>query len=199
VLDSVPSFRRLVDELSKLPGVGRKTAARLAFHLLQQNESQVRALAEAMLDVKKKTFFCSRCFHLTETDPCNLCTDPARDDRQLCVVEDSRGLISILRSRSFRGRFHVLQGALSPLDGVGPDELRIAELLRRLEGGAVEEVLIATNFTVEGDATALYLEGLIKPLGIRVTRLAFGIPLGSDLEYVDDATINRAIEGRREL
>ena len=199
MLDSVPSFRRLVDELSKLPGVGRKTAARLAFHLLQQNESQVRALAEAMLDVKKKTFFCSRCFHLTETDPCNLCTDPARDDRQLCVVEDSRGLISILRSRSFRGRFHVLQGALSPLDGVGPDELRIAELLRRLEGGAVEEVLIATNFTVEGDATALYLEGLIKPLGIRVTRLAFGIPLGSDLEYVDDATINRAIEGRREL
>lgn len=199
MLDSIPSFARLVLELAKLPGVGQKTAARLAFHILRQPVGEAEALAEAIRDLKAKIRFCSVCFHITESDPCPLCTDQGRDDQQLCVVEEPQDLIAIERSRSFRGRYHVLHGALSPLDGVGPDDLRIAELLARLEGGSVQEVLVATNFTVEGEATALYLARAIRPLGIRVTRLAHGIPMGSDLEYVDDATVNRAVEGRREI
>jgi len=143
--------------------------------------------------------FCSHCFHITESDPCTLCTDPGRDDRLLCIVEEPQDLIAIERSRSFRGRYHVLHGALSPLDGVGPEALHVDELLARLATGRVQEVVVATNFTVEGEATALYLARLIRPLGIRITRLAHGIPMGSDLEYVDEATVNRAVEGRREI
>ncbi len=199
MLDSIPSFARLVAEIAKFPGIGRKTATRLAFHLLRQPLSEAEALAGAVLDLKKNIRFCSRCFHVTETDPCRLCTDQGRDDRLLCVVEEPQDLIAIERSRSFRGRYHVLHGALSPLDGVGPDQLKIAELLARLGEGKVEEVLVATNFTVEGEATALYLARLIKPLGIRVTRPAHGIPMGSDLEFVDEATVNRAVEGRRDV
>ncbi len=199
MLDSIPSFARLVAEIAKFPGIGRKTATRLAFHLLRQPLSEAEALAGAVLDLKKNIRFCSRCFHVTETDPCRLCTDQGRDDRLLCVVEEPQDLIAIERSRSFRGRYHVLHGALSPLDGVGPDQLKIAELLARLGEGKVEEVLVATNFTVEGEATALYLARLIKSLGIRVTRPAHGIPMGSDLEFVDEATVNRAVEGRRDV
>lgn len=199
MLDSIPSFARLVTELAKFPGIGQKTATRLAFFLLRQPVSEAEALAAAICDLKAKIRFCSTCHTVTESDPCPLCADPARDDRLLCIVEEPQDLVSIERSRSFRGRYHVLHGALSPLDGVGPDQLRIASLLERLREGAVEEVLVATNFSVEGEATALYLGRLIRPLGVRVTRLAYGIPVGSDLEYVDEATVHRAVEGRRDL
>jgi recombination protein RecR len=199
MLDSVPSFARLVAELAKLPGVGSKTATRLAFFLLRQPLDQAEALAKAILDLRHNTRFCSVCFHITEQDPCSLCSAPGRDESLLCVVEDPQALLAIERSRSFKGRYHVLHGALSPLDGIGPDDLKIAPLINRLEQGGIQEILIATNFTVEGDATALYLAKLIQPLGIRVTRLAYGIPMGSELEYVDEATVNRAVEGRRDI
>ena len=199
MLSSIPSFARLVAELAKFPGVGNKTATRLAFFLLRQPEAQAEALATAILDLQRNTRFCSVCFHITEQDPCLICTDPRRDESLLCVIEEPQALLAIERSRSFRGHYHVLHGALSPLDGIGPEELKIAPLLKRLEQGGVQEVLIATNFTVEGDATALYLAKLIQPLGIRITRLAYGIPMGSELEYVDEATVNRAVEGRRDI
>ena len=199
MLDSIPSFARLVAELAKFPGVGTKTATRLAFFLLRQPDAEAAALATAIVDLKRNTRFCSICFHITEQDPCSVCADPGRDGSLLCVVEEPQAVLAVERSRSFRGRYHVLHGALSPLDGIGPDELKIAPLLERLKAGEVSEVLVATNFTVEGDATALYLARLIHPLGIRVTRLAYGIPMGSELEYVDEATVHRAVEGRREL
>ncbi|BCR03134.1 recombination protein RecR [Desulfuromonas versatilis] len=199
MLDSIPSLARLVAELGKFPGIGKKTATRLAFFLLRQSTSEAQALAEAILELKTRVGYCSVCFNITESDPCPLCTDAGRDERILCVVEDPQDLIAIERSRSFRGRYHVLHGALSPLDGIGPEDLKVAELLARLRDSPVEEVLIATNFTVEGEATALYLARLIHPLGIRVSRPAHGIPMGSDLEYVDEATVVRAVEGRREI
>ncbi|MBW2690101.1 MAG: recombination protein RecR [Deltaproteobacteria bacterium] len=199
MLDSIPSFARLVAELAKFPGVGNKTATRLAFFLLRQPEAQAEALATAILDLQRNTRFCSVCFHITEQDPCPLCSNPGRDESLICVIEDPQALLAIERSRSFKGHYHVLHGALSPLDGIGPEDLKIAPLIKRLEQGDVREVLIATNFTIEGDATALYLAKLIQPLGIRVTRLAYGIPMGSELEYVDEATVNRAVEGRRDI
>jgi recombination protein RecR len=199
MLDSIPSFARVVAELAKFPGVGNKTATRLAFFLLRQPEAQAEALATAILDLQRNTRFCSVCFHITEQDPCPLCSNPGRDEHLICIVEEPQALMAIERSRSFKGHYHVLHGALSPLDGIGPEDLKIAPLMKRLEQGDVQEVLIATNFTVEGDATALYLAKLIQPLGIRVTRLAYGIPMGSDLEYVDEATVNRAVEGRRDI
>ena len=199
MLDSIPSFARLVTELAKFPGVGRKTATRLAFYLLRQPEQQSEALAAAIRDVKTRVRLCSRCFHLTEADPCTICCDSSRDGHLLCIVEQPQDLLAIERGRSFHGRYHILHGALSPLDGIGPDQLRIRELLERVQAEGVTEVVVATNFSVEGEATALYLAQRLRPLDIRVTRLAYGIPLGSDLEYVDDATVSRAIEGRREL
>ena len=191
------SFTRLITELQKLPGVGEKTALRLAFHLLKYPDN-ASALAESLREVVTRVGFCSVCFGITEVDPCRLCTDN-RDDAAICVVEEPQDLLAVERTRAFRGRYHVLQGALSPLSGVTPGQLRIAELVQRLEGGAIREVVLATNFSVEGEATALYLARLIKPMGVRVTRLALGIPLGSDLEYVDAATVQRALEGRSEL
>ncbi|RNC72203.1 MAG: recombination protein RecR [Desulfuromonadales bacterium] len=191
------SFVRLLAELQKLPGVGEKTALRLAFHLLKSPEN-CSALAESLREVVSRVGFCSVCFGITEDDPCLFCTGD-RDDTAICVVEEPQDLLTMERTRAFRGRYHVLQGALSPLSGITPSQLRIAELVKRLDGGTVREVVLATNFSVEGEATALYLARLIKPLGVRVTRLAHGIPLGSDLEYVDAATVQRAIEGRSEL
>lgn len=199
MLDSIPSFARLVAELAKFPGIGTKTATRLAFFLLRQPDAEAAALATAIVDLKRNTRFCSVCFHITEQDPCPLCADPARDGTLLCVVEEPQAVLAVERSRSFRGRYHVLHGALSPLDGIGPGELKIAPLLERLKLGEIREVLVATNFTVEGDATALYLARLIQPLGVKLTRLAYGIPMGSELEYVDEATVQRAVQGRREL
>lgn len=191
------SLTRLLGELKKLPGVGEKSALRLAFHLLKA-PGNMEALAESLLQVRERVRFCSVCFAITEDDPCWICSGE-RDATALCVVEAPQDILAMERSRAFRGRYHVLQGALSPLNGVTPGELRIAELMQRLQEGEVREVLIATNFSVEGEATALYLTKLIKPLSIRVTRLAHGIPTGSDLEYVDAATVQRAVEGRSEL
>lgn len=198
MLGSLPSFDRLVAELAKLPGIGSKTATRLAFHLLRAPQADVEALADALREMKQKVGFCSICFHVTEDDPCAICSDPARDGR-LCIVQEPQDLMAIERSHAFRGRYHVLHGALSPLDGIGPDQLKIAPLLERLRREAVEEVLLATNFTVEGEATALYLARLLKPLGVKITRLAHGIPMGSDLEYIDTATVQQAVDSRREF
>lgn len=193
------ALARLVGQLSRLPTIGPKTAQRLALHILRMAEEEVRQLAEAMLEARARVKPCSVCFHLTDADPCAICTSPTRDPSVLCVVEDSRDVLALERSREFRGRYHVLQGAISPLDGVGPEDLRIRELIERLRTGEVREVIVATNPRVEGDATALYLARLIRPLGIKVTRLAHGIPVGGDLEYADEVTLARALEGRREL
>lgn len=190
---------RLVRELARLPGIGEKTAQRLAFHVLEAGPEQARELAEALVGVVRDVRCCSSCQTLTERDPCPICTDPARDARIICVVEGVPDLLAVERTREFRGRYHVLHGALSPLDGVGPGDLKIRELLVRLEREPAEEVLVATNPNVEGEATALYLQKLLKPLGLRVTRIAQGVPMGGDLEYADQATLARAVAGRREL
>jgi len=190
---------RLVRELARLPGIGEKTAQRLAFHVLEAGPEQARALAEAVVGVVRDVRCCSTCQTLTERDPCPICSDPGRDGRILCVVEGVPDLLAVERTREFRGRYHVLHGALSPLDGIGPGDLKIKELLVRLEQQPVEEVLVATNPDVEGEATALYLQKLLKPLGLRVTRIAQGLPMGGDLEYADQATLARALAGRRDL
>ena len=194
-----PSMARLVQQLSRLPGIGEKTAGRLAFWILRADREYAQALAEAIVSVKDETRLCSVCFALTEADPCPICTDPQRSAETICVVEEPPDLLAVERARGFRGRYHVLHGTLAPLDGVGPDELKIQPLLTRLRDGAVREVILATNPNAEGEATALYLAKLIKPLGLRVTRIAHGVPVGGDLEYVDVMTVGRALEGRREM
>ncbi len=199
MLGSLPSFARLVAELSKLPGIGGKTAARLAFHLLRAPQADVAALAEALLEMKRNVVFCQRCFHVAEAEICQICRDPARETQRLCIVQEPQDLLAIERSHAYRGLYHVLHGALSPLDGVGPDDLKIPQLLERLTDEPITEVLLATNFSVEGEATAMYLARLCKENGLRVTRLAHGIPMGSDLEYVDSGTVQQAVDGRREL
>ncbi|HWM88575.1 MAG TPA: recombination mediator RecR [Kofleriaceae bacterium] len=196
-------IQRLVRELARLPGVGERTATRLAFHLVRRPASQVRELAAALVDVVDKIRLCSVCANLTESDPCSLCTDTRRDPATICVVATPAELLAIDRAGHYTGRYHVLHGLLSPLDGVGPEDLRIAELLRRLEPdeavARVQEVIVATSASVEGEATALYLARLIKPLGVAVTRIASGIPVGGELEYSDQATIARALAGRSPL
>lgn len=192
-------LNRLVAQLAKLPGIGEKTAQRLAFHILRAPPEFALDLATALHEVKQKVRLCSRCFSLTEHELCALCTDPKREDRALCVVEGLADQMALERTREFKGRYHVLHGVLSPLEGVGPDQLRIKELLTRLQDHAVEEVIVATNPDVEGEATALYLMRLLKPMGVKVTRLAQGLPMGGDLEYADQATLARALSGRREL
>jgi len=199
MLATLPSFARLEAELGKLPGVGGKTAARLAFHLLRTSEQDVEALAEALLEMRRKVRFCHRCFHIAEEELCQICRNPLRESQRLCIVQEPQDLLAIERSHSYSGLYHVLHGALSPLDGIGPDDLKIPQLLHRLEQESIEEIILATNFTVEGEATALYLAGLCKEKGIQVTRLAHGIPSGSDLEYVDAGTVQQAVSGRREF
>ncbi len=194
-----PPLARLIEELSKLPTVGPRTAQRLAFHLLSMSPQDAEALATAILDAKSKIRHCSICANITEADPCAICTNPRRDRSVICVVEDPRDVAAMERIREFTGLYHVLQGAISPLDGVGPDDLRIAELLHRVAGGEVREVIVATNPRVEGEATALYLSKVLKPLGVRVTRIAHGLPVGGDLEYADEVTLARALEGRRDM
>jgi len=188
-------IRRLVMELARLPGIGEKTATRLAFHLVRSNRTQVRDLAQALLDVTDKIRLCSVCMNMTEADPCVMCADPRRDPETICVVASPSDLIAIDRGGHFRGRYHVLHGLLSPLEGIGPDDLRIAELVRRL-GTEVQEVIVATSPSVDGEATAMYLARTIKPLGVRVSRIATGLPVGGELEYSDQATIARALAGR---
>lgn len=198
-MGQTPSMARLIQQLTRLPGIGEKTAARLAFHVLRADREYAEALAQALIAVKNETRLCSVCFALTEVDPCPLCRDPRRSDDVICVVEEPADLLAVDRVREFRGRYHVLHGTLAPLDGIGPDELKIQPLLLRLRDGVVREVIVATNPTAEGEATALYLAKLLKPIGVRVTRIAHGLPVGADLEYADVMTVGRALEGRREM
>jgi recombination protein RecR len=190
---------RLIEALQRLPGIGPKTAQRLTFFLLKRPADEVRELSQSLVAVKDRIVYCQTCFNVTEQDPCRICADPARDARLLCVVEEPNDLLAMERTGEYRGRYHVLLGALSPLDGIGPDDLKVRELLGRIENGAVGEVILATNPNVEGEATALYLARLLRPLGVRVTRIARGLPVGGDLEYADQVTLAKALEGRREI
>lgn len=193
------SIGRLIDELTKLPGIGEKTAQRLTFFLLKASEEDVKQLAQALVDVKARVHYCSVCGNITEHDPCAICSSAKRNRTIICVVEEPNDLLAIERTREYHGLYHVLMGTLSPLDGIGPEDIRIQELLKRLQEEPCEEVIIATNPNVEGEATATYLVRLLKPLGIKITRIAHGIPVGGDLEYADEMTMTRALEGRREL
>jgi recombination protein RecR len=190
---------RLIDELKKLPGVGGKSAQRLAFHILRSSGEDAEALASANRNLKEKLHLCSVCNNITDVDPCSYCANPTRNQRLICVVEEPTNIASVEKTHSYNGVYHVLHGALSPLHGVGPEQLRIPSLLKRIENGGVDEVIIATNPTIEGEATAVHLTQMIKPSGVRVTRIATGIPAGSDIEYADEVTMLKAMEGRREL
>jgi len=190
---------KLIEEFQKFPGVGPKSAQRMAFFVLDLSEEQVRGFAEAIIDAKEKVKHCSICFHLSAQNPCELCTDERRDKKVICVVADAKDVIALERSRDFRGSYHVLTGLISPMQGRGPADLSIRELIQRLQEIEVSEVILAINPTVEGDATVLYLTQLIKPCGVKVSRIAFGLPMGADLEYADDVTLAKAMEGRREI
>jgi recombination protein RecR len=189
----------LIDELGRLPGVGPKSAQRIAFHLLKVEPADAERLARAIHEVKAKVHFCKVCFNVAEGELCRICRDPRRDPSLVCVVEEPRDLVAIERTQEFKGRYHVLGGAISPIEGIGPDDLRIRELLRRLESEGVREVILATNPNIEGEATAMYLARLLTPLGVRVTRIASGLPVGGDLEYADEITLGRAFAGRRDM
>ncbi len=189
---------RLIEELGKLPGIGPKSAARLAYHILRTSEIEARALADAILAVKEQTVFCSICQNVAVTDPCSLCTSDTRDPALICVVKEPLDILALERTGKYKGMYHVLHGVLSPMDGIGPDDLKIKELLERLKSGVVKEIILATNPNLEGEATAMYIQKLISPLGIQVTRLARGLPMGSDLEYADEVTLSHALESRQE-
>ena len=195
----VEAIAKLINQLSKLPGIGQKTAQRLAYHIIGLPEDQVRELAVAIFNGKKHVHFCSVCGNYTDTEPCAICTDSRRDHSVMCVVKSPRDVNAMERMRDFNGVYHVLHGVISPMDGVGPDDIRIRELLSRLSDGTVQEVVLATNPDIEGEATASYISRLIKPMGVRVTRIAHGVPVGGDLEYTDEVTLLRAFQGRRDV
>lgn len=190
---------RLVEAFHRLPGIGPKSAQRLAFHMLRVPEKEAEELANAIRDVKQRIKFCSSCLNITEADPCAICSDPARDPGLICVVEQPLDIVAIDRAAAFKGRYHVLHGSLNPMEGIGPEHIHVRELLARVQAGGVREVIMATNPSLEGEATAMYIHRLLAPLGVRVTRLARGLPSGADLEYTDDVTLARALEGRQEL
>ncbi len=192
-------LERLIEQLKKLPGIGAKSAQRLAFHILRIKTAEANALAAAIVEVKETIRLCGTCFNITDVEPCAMCADPARERTVICVLEEPNNLIAIEKSGEFRGLYHILHGSLSPLRGIGPEDLKIAPLLERLRDGSVKEVILATNPNVEGEATAVYLSRLLKPLGVRVTRIGLGLPVGSELEYADEVTIGKALEGRREI
>ena len=194
-----PSIEKLIEAFEKLPSIGHKTAARLAFHMLNSSEEEINNFVNAITNAKKNLKYCSKCFNISDTDPCIICSNPKRDESIICVVEDVRDIIAMERTHEFKGVYHVLHGSISPMNGVGPDDIKVKELLARLTDGKVKEIILATNPRVEGEATAMYLSKLIKPLGIKVTRIARGIPVGGDLEYTDEITLMQALEGRREL
>jgi len=194
-----PSIEKLIESFEKLPSIGHKTAARLAFHMLDLDEQRTNEFINSIIEAKKNLKYCSKCFNISDTDPCPICGSPKRDSSSICVVEDVRDIIAMERTHEFKGVYHVLHGSISPMNGIGPEDIKIKELLERLTGGEVKEIIIATNPRVEGEATAIYLSKLIKPLGIKVTRIAHGIPVGGDLEYTDEITLSKALEGRREL
>lgn len=190
---------KLIDGFAKLPGIGPKTAARLAFFVLKMKEDDVLELAKALVNAKRNLHYCSNCYNITDVDPCHICRDTRRDQTVICIVQEPKDVIAMEKTKEFDGTYHVLHGAISPIEGIGPDELRITELIRRLQDETIQEIILATNPTIEGEATAMYISRLIKPSGIRVTRIAHGLPVGGDLEYADEVTLAKALEGRRDL
>ncbi len=190
---------KLIDAFTRLPGVGSKTAGRLAFHVLRMKEEDVVDFAKALVNVKRNLNYCSVCCNITDTDPCRICQDKSRDGSSICVVQEPKDLVAMERMKDYQGYYHVLHGAISPMEGVGPDDIRIAELLQRLSDDKVTELILATNPNIEGEATAMYLSRLVKPFGLKVTRIAHGLPVGGDLEYADEVTLSKALEGRREM
>ena len=195
----VPPLEVLVEQFAKLPGIGRKSAQRLAFHILNSSEAEASKFAEAIINAKKLVKYCNVCQNITDSEVCSICNNPKRDGSVICVTESPKDVISIEKTNEYHGLYHVLHGAISPMDDIGPNDIKIAELLKRLEGDEVKEVIMATNPTIEGEATAMYIARLIKPLGVKVTRIAHGIPVGGDLEYADEVTLTKAMEGRREM
>ncbi|WP_277587567.1 recombination mediator RecR [Psychrobacillus antarcticus] len=190
---------KLIDSFMKLPGIGPKTAARLAFFVLTMKEDTVLDFAKALVDAKRNLSFCSVCGHITDIDPCHICQDQQRDPSLICVVQDTKDVIALEKMRDYNGRYHVLHGAISPMDGIGPEDINVPTLLKRLQNTEIEELILATNPTIEGEATAMYISRLVKPSGIKTTRIAHGLPVGGDLEYADEVTLSKALEGRREL
>ena len=194
-----PSIEKLIESFERLPSIGNKTAARLAFHILNSSEEETNEFIQSIINAKKNLKYCSKCYNITDTDPCPICSNSKRDSSSICVVEDVRDVIAMEKTHEFKGVYHVLHGSISPMNGVGPDDIKIKELLARLMEGKVKEVILATNPRVEGEATAMYLSKLIKPLGVKVTRIAHGIPVGGDLEYTDEITLTKALEGRTQM
>ena len=198
-MPAVEPISRLIEELGKLPGIGPKTAARLAYYLLRTPEAEARSLAEAIVSVKENTVLCSVCQNITDSDPCAICSNEERDHSIVCVVKEPLDILALERTARYKGTYHVLHGVLCPMDGIGPDDLKIRELLERIRAGSVEEVILATNPNLEGEATAMYIQKLLSPLGLRLTRLARGLPVGGDLEYADEVTLTHALESRQEI
>ena len=194
-----PSIEKLIEAFEKLPSIGNKTAARLAFYMLDRTEEEVNEFVSSIINAKKNLKYCSKCYNISDTDPCSICSNIKRDESIICVVEDVKDVVAMERTHEFKGLYHVLHGSISPMNGIGPDDIKIKELLSRLMEGKTKEIILATNPRVEGEATAMYLSKLIKPLGIKVTRIARGIPIGGDLEYTDEITLTQALEGRREI
>lgn len=194
-----PSIEKLIESFEKLPSIGHKTAVRLAFHMLDLNEEDTHEFINSIVNAKANLKYCSNCYNISDTDPCPICSNPKRDSEIICVVEDVRDIMAMERTHEFKGVYHVLHGTISPMNGIGPEDIKIKELLNRISSGNIKEIIIATNPRVEGEATAIYLSKIIKPLGIKVTRIAHGIPVGGDLEYTDEVTLSKALEGRREL
>jgi len=194
-----PSIEKLIENFEKLPSIGHKTAVRLAFHMLDLNEQDTKEFIDSIVNAKTNLKFCSQCYNISDSDPCPICSSPKRDSNVICVVEDVRDILAMERTHEFKGVYHVLHGSISPMNGIGPEDIKIKELLTRLQENNIKEIIIATNPRVEGEATAIYLSKIIKPIGIKVTRIAHGIPVGGDLEYTDEVTLTRALEGRREL
>ena len=194
-----PSIEKLIESFEKLPSIGHKTATRLAFYMLDLNEADTKEFIDSIVDAKTKLKFCSKCFNISDTDPCIICSNPKRDESIICVVEDVRDIVAMERTHEFKGVYHVLHGSISPMNGIGPEDIKIKELLNRISEGNIKEVIIATNPRVEGEATSMYISKLIKPFGVKVTRIAHGIPVGGDLEYTDEVTLTKALEGRREM
>lgn len=194
-----PSIEKLIENFEKLPSIGHKTAQRLAFYMLDLSNDEVKEFTEAILNAKKNLKFCSKCFNIADTDPCYICSNPKRDASTICVVEDVRDVIAMERTHEYNGVYHVLHGSISPMNGIGPDDIKIKELLSRIMNGTVKEIILATNPRVEGEATSMYISKLVKPMGVKVTRIARGIPIGGDLEYTDEITLTKALEGRSEI